>query len=411
MFEKPTIAGFNWAGNGRLGRMTTNDWIFGTEASVIITATRDQLTSNLSLNKLLTDLRKELSPDLASQAIEMAQLQIAARKKFSSPEGMFFTRKGLEQSTSEAVAHYKAGLIEEGLTVADACCGIGGDSMALAASHRTVAIELDWNMARIANHNLADRKCENVLVVQADFNRFDFTPFGFVHVDPDRRPGKSRTTQAEYSDPPWKIIAERLGNQFAAVKLAPATILDEFSTQVHRQWIGSGRECREQLAWFNSPVWAAGGKTATVVDGSGSDHESITGNSDDQPGICETPSPGEFLFEPHSAVFAAGLDGTLAVRQSLERLSNDSPYLIGSQPIQSRLFQGFEIQHVDSLDRKRMSSAFRDLDVGNIEWKQRGLEPSTFNSVSKMRGPGSNGSTVVLFRIDRSLNFAICRRI
>jgi len=402
------------------------DWIFGSDAAAVIAATRTRLASHDPLTRILSDLRKELSPDQASHAFEMAHLQIDARQKFSCSEEMLFTRKGMEQATNETVARYKAGLVAEGLPVADACCGIGGDSLELVANHPTVAIELDGTMARIARHNLAarhervtgrspgetggERSLCNFQVVQADFDRFDFSGFGFVHVDPDRRAGKSRTTQPEFMTPSWNSIVDRLGNRFAAVKVAPATELDPFAEKIHRQWIGSGRECREQLVWFHSPDFPVGGKTATVVDRNGNG-ESIFGTSASQPRTNSPCAAGDRLFEPHSAVFAAGLDGELAVQLGLVRLSADSPYLIGQSSVTSTLMQEFLVLHVDSFDRKRMVAALRRLNVGKIEWKQRGVEPSTFQSVLKIRGPGSEPATVVLFRTDRRINFAICSRI
>ena len=52
--------------------------------------------------------------------------------KFADAPQMFFTAVGLEQATDEWVAGYKASRFPQGL-VAELCCGIGGDLLALVA--------------------------------------------------------------------------------------------------------------------------------------------------------------------------------------------------------------------------------------------------------------------------------------
>ncbi|OLT16508.1 hypothetical protein BJF78_13855 [Pseudonocardia sp. CNS-139] len=56
---------------------------------------------------------------------------------------MFFTRDGLEQSSAEVVARHTARRYAGAATVADLCCGIGGDLLALAAGSAVVAVDRD----------------------------------------------------------------------------------------------------------------------------------------------------------------------------------------------------------------------------------------------------------------------------
>src|SRR5436309_7280206 len=91
--------------------------------------------SNLPPDELtrISHLRKFHPPARVAAAIELLNLRVRARAKFSRADEMFFTREGLEQSSSEAVAKWGAARFPEGATILDLCCGIGGDAVALAS--------------------------------------------------------------------------------------------------------------------------------------------------------------------------------------------------------------------------------------------------------------------------------------
>src|SRR6266513_802673 len=80
----------------------------------------------------ISHLRKSHPPDQVAAAVDLLDLRVRARAKFSRAGEMFFTREGLEQSSSEAVANWRAARFPDGASVVDLCCGIGGDAVALA---------------------------------------------------------------------------------------------------------------------------------------------------------------------------------------------------------------------------------------------------------------------------------------
>src|SRR5437867_771632 len=81
----------------------------------------------------ISHLRKFHPPERVAAAIELLDLRARSRAKFSRANEMFFTREGLEQSSGEAVANWRAARFSEGATILDLCCGIGGDAVALAS--------------------------------------------------------------------------------------------------------------------------------------------------------------------------------------------------------------------------------------------------------------------------------------
>ena len=89
-------------------------------------------------------LRKRHSPTLAKAALETVIVRSRARAKFTDADRMFFTRQALEQATGDAAARHRARRVVSFGVVADLCCGIGGDAVALSAVGLTVhAIESD----------------------------------------------------------------------------------------------------------------------------------------------------------------------------------------------------------------------------------------------------------------------------
>ena len=66
---------------------------------------------------------------------------------------MFFTRPGLEQASAEVIAGHRSARYAGAGLVADLCCGIGGDLVALAAGRDVLAVDRDPLHLRMAQAN------------------------------------------------------------------------------------------------------------------------------------------------------------------------------------------------------------------------------------------------------------------
>jgi len=86
----------------------------------------------------------------AGAALETTLLRQRGAAKFSRAADMYFTRAALEQASAEVVSTYRADRIASAgfQHVADLGCGIGGDSISLAA--RVKVIGVDWDPVRVA---------------------------------------------------------------------------------------------------------------------------------------------------------------------------------------------------------------------------------------------------------------------
>src|ERR1700743_1269022 len=104
---------------------------------------------------LAVRLRRDYPASLVATAMAQQELRQAAAAKFSRAARMLFTRAGYEQSSSEVIAGYRASRLKDARHVADLCCGIGGDLIALAAARDVRAGHPGENPDRPAPHNAA----------------------------------------------------------------------------------------------------------------------------------------------------------------------------------------------------------------------------------------------------------------
>jgi hypothetical protein len=139
---------------------------------------------------LAVRLRREYPADLVAAAPAQHELRLAARAKFSRAMQMLFTRAGYEQSSSEPIARYRAARFGGASQVADLCCGIGGDLLALASGRDALAVDRDDVHARLALHNAGVYgQGENVRAVVADVRDIRLDGLDAVFIDPARRSG------------------------------------------------------------------------------------------------------------------------------------------------------------------------------------------------------------------------------
>src|SRR5215831_19238171 len=146
-------------------------------------------------------LRSDYPADLVADALAQHELRLRARAKFERAGRMFFTRPGLEQASSEATARHRARRYAGAGPVADLCCGIGGDLIALAEHHPVLAVDLDPLHLRMAEANAGVYGVAgNVRAVAADVRDACLSGVDAVFIDPARRRG-GRRMRAGDSEP------------------------------------------------------------------------------------------------------------------------------------------------------------------------------------------------------------------
>ncbi len=178
------------------------------DPTVLLTPQGQELLSRLAAEgigqqgtslALAERLRREYPAGLVATAMAQQELRRAAEAKFSRAAEMLFTRAGYEQSSSEAIAAYRADRLKDARRVADLCCGIGGDLIALAAASDVLGVDKDESHTRLAQHNAGVYgRADHVTTRVADVRDVKLTDIDAVFIDPARRsgPGTASAPQA-----------------------------------------------------------------------------------------------------------------------------------------------------------------------------------------------------------------------
>ncbi|MGW0189201.1 class I SAM-dependent methyltransferase [Streptomyces sp. NPDC003362] len=345
-----------------------------------------------------TRLRREHPAELVSAALGQARLRQRAAAKFGAEDAgrMFFTPNGVEQSTRASVAAYRARRMRElGVTsVADLCCGIGGDAIALArAGIRVLAVDRDPLTAAVARANAEELGLADLVEVrEADVTEVDTAGYDAVFVDPARRGGRGRIFDPEGYSPPLSWAVEAAGKaRHAALKVAPGIPHEAVPDTAEAEWISDGGDVKEAVLWFGT---APGLVRATLLPGP----RTLTGRGLADPAVRPV---GRFLYEPDGAVIRAHLVAEVAEEVGGGLLDATIAYVTADELRPTPYASAYEITDHLPFNVKKLKALLREREVGVLTVKKRGsaVEPEELRRkvLPKPHGPGS--ATVFLTRV------------
>lgn len=343
-----------------------------------------------------TRLRREHPAALVSAALAQARLRERAVAKFGARDAgrMFFTPNGVEQATRTSVAAYRAERLRAlGVrSVADLCCGIGGDAIALArAGVRVLAVDRDPLTCAVARANAEALGLAGLIEVrEADVTEVDTSAYDAVFVDPARRGGRGRIFDPEAYSPPlsWAVTAA-LKAPHAALKVAPGIPHEAVPEAAEAEWISDGGDVKEAVLWFGTEPGAV---RATLLPGP----RTLLGR-----GLPDPPvrTPGRFLYEPDGAVIRSHLVAEVAAELGGGLLDETIAYITADEPRPTPYATAYEITDRLPFNVKRLKALLREREVGILTVKKRGsaVEPEELRKKVKPQGPHS--ATVFLTRV------------
>ncbi len=382
-------------------------WLLSGSATALLKQTEEDFRTQVNTLTINKNLRKKTSPTRAAIVIEQVLLRLRAKAKFERANELFFTRRSLEQATSTRIAAHKAKRFANMASVADVCCGIGGDLMALAgremqsvAAAETVGIDVDELTAMFANRNLQVLGLQHAQATQNSFEKFSLDRFHAIHIDPDRRV-KNRTVRGDFFQPALGDIQQRLGrDQSLAIKVAPATPPHRSTpTESEIQWIGDNRECKEQVIWSGPITENPGCRTATYVN---SQHQAFHFTATAKEFERSRPKPpeklGPAIYEPHPTVLAAGLVNALARQMHLRPIDGAIDYLTGIPTTKCALLRKYRIDVEMKLNLKLLFKELRQRKIGMIVVKKRGVDKAIIENIQALKIAGENKATIIATR-------------
>jgi hypothetical protein len=396
----------------------------GTELLLRLAAGAEAQPGTASDLAIAERLRREYPAGLVAAAMAQRELRRAAAAKFSRAGEMLFTRAGYEQSSSEAIASYRAGRLGPAHRIADLCCGIGGDLIALAAPSDVLAVDKDETHARLALHNAAVYgRAGNVTAVVADVRDVPLTGVDAVFIDPARRSGPAAASadgahrfRAGTSEPPldWCVALARQVTD-VCIKAAPGIPGELVPPDWEAEFIAEGRDLKEAVLWSPSLAARAGtpnadragtpGATpaprrATILTATPSarPHTLVARPGDPVP----LREPGEYLLDPNPAVTRAGLVEDLArdLGGDAAKIDPQIAFLTLDRDARTPFARTLRVRYSAPWNEKQFAKVLRDLGVGRVDIRRRGLAGDVDQIRRRLKLSGKTRATIVITRVN-----------
>ena len=381
--------------------------------------------------RLGEELRGHYPPGLVAAALTQQSLRMAAREKFGRAEEMLFTRAGLEQASSDLTAAHGARRFAGLSTVADLCCGIGGNLAALArVADRVLALDADLTTLRFANRNVSVlAPAAHVSPVCADVRTVDLAdrrltgscglrdggePAGSaraggepasrgtaarigcarvqgVFIDPARRT-RGRRLRAGDSEPALDYCVG-LADQVPAVciKAAPGIPHQVVPAGWEIEFVAVGRSLKEALLW--SPAMATAPRRASLLPAGGT---LVTSPGD----VVPVAMPGQYLLDPNPAVTRAGLVQELARDLDAWQIDPMIAFLSLDHAVSTPFARTLRVLESMPWHERQVARKLRELGIGSADIRRRGLAGDVEQIRRRLALQGDRSATIVLTRRD-----------
>lgn len=341
--------------------------------------------------------------ELARAALEIAILRLEAVDKFHFANKLYFTRSALEQASNYELSAYRARRYQGFNRVADLCCSVGGDTLALAAVLPVIGVDRDPLRLQMAQANLA--VCG--LSEKVNFIRADLTaplpfynpkptihntqsPYLSLFFDPARRKEEQRVFSVKAYQPPLSVIKSWLvGFPALGVKISPGVKLVELADyDAEVEFISLRGELKDAVLWFG-PLKTAH-RRATVFSGGGAvePYTLAAETKISALGTLPLSKPQAYIYEPDPAILRAGLVATLGVQLTAAQLDPDIAYLTASTLNPTPFARAWAVADWFPFQLKNLRAYLRERNIGQVVVKKRGspIEPEALIRDLKLKG-------------------------
>lgn len=380
--------------------LDTLSWLRSPAGQVILAELAERPLGEADTLREIERLRRQLTPEQAAAALELATLRRRAATKFPAAARLYFTREALEQASAAPVAAHRAARLAPSGHVADLGCGIGGDALALAAAGAQVsAVERDPLRLAMCRANAEALALDGqISMIERDLLAEPPPLADALFCDPGRRAGGRRRLNVEDYEPPLAhVLGWRRATPALALKLAPGLDPDVLPPDGELEFVSLDGELKEAALWCGPLATTA--RRATLLRASHDGHVETHVMSADNPSFSPSPSilpPASFLYEPDPAVIRAGLVRQLGATLGAGQLDAKIAYLTAPTLIVSPFARAWPVLTWMPFSLKGLRARLRELGAGTITVKKRGSPLDSDQLARQLSRPDGRPLVVVL---------------
>jgi hypothetical protein len=356
-----------------------------------LTSATELAPTETSYPAVLDRLRKHYPDALCRMALDQVLLRRKATAKFSQAGQMFFTREAYEMASSESLSQHRVKRFQGYKHVADFCCGLGADALALASVTQTTALDRDPLMIALCQANLAAFGLQGEVlkrsVLTAALEGFDA-----IFADPGRRGGGHRSLDVEDYEPPLSAIRKRLPTDFAlAVKVAPGVPRENLTdaTDAEVEFVSLKGELKECIFWYG-PLKTAHTRATLLPSG-----DTLTGDPTE---LCDFGPMGEYLHDPDATISRSGLLAALAQKLDARQYDPGLAMLTSDTQVSSPFATSYRIEAFMPWDLKRVKSWCQQHNVGRLTLLKRGVTIDVNEVTKKLKVHGDEAKHLIFTR-------------
>lgn len=357
-------------------------------------------------------LRKLGDADTVAAAISLARARTAAEAKFGSRAATLVAdHEGVQQASSLAVAAHKARRLRDtlgsGARVADLCCGIGGDAIAMsAAGLRVIGVDLDPVRVWMTSQNA---RCP---VACADVTAAQVKQLDAFHLDPARRSdGRRIFGLDDYQPGPLAIRLLLSRCPHACVKLGPGVNLADVAASQLRgelEFVSENGRLVQALLWTGRLEQNA--RRATVLVGGGHTPPQAVSLAGD-PEFPPTGPLRRYLYAVDPSVERAELLHVLCERVGAPMIHMSLGLLTSDARLASPWLTPFELLAEMPWRPAKVKAWLGEHGAGVVEVKTRGKAVDPDVAQRELRGRGDERFAVFVLRWDERKVALITRRV
>ncbi len=332
------------------------------------------------ITRFTLQYQREFPFDIALLADQLA-IYPKAKVKLPSFTGVYaqFTPRSYEQSSAEAIAVYKAGLIK-GERLLDLSAGLGVDDWAFSRSFTSVdAVDLDAELNKIVRKNYEKLGVTNITRYDAD--AYDFVKtikgrYDWIYMDADRRVEGNRTYALADTEPNIMVLKNQLFSftDHVLLKVSPmldlSALVNELQT-VRQMWVlALKNEVKEILIELSAEKNETIQVNAVDLDNIIHEYKGVFGTRSEQ-SFSDT---GSYFYEPSLALIKAGLAAGYLQQNKISQVAVNSLYGVSETPVDNFFGRKFNVIHQGEFSKSKFSAYLKETNINKANIAKRNFK-------------------------------------